>query len=71
MNEASHVLGQDYCLSSEIPSKFPNLFTHAQWEWAMRNRSQNGVGQAVRKVGGRLFINLPVLVEVIEGSHEP
>lgn len=62
--------GSLYCRAKEIPDRYPDLFTHRQWEWVMRNRDTNGVQKAVRRLGSSLFINVDVLLQVLEESHE-
>lgn len=59
-----------YCWSAEIPQRYPRLFSRRRWEWLMRNRHQNGVDRAVRKVGRKYLIHMPTLFEVVEGWSE-
>ena len=58
-----------YCRASDIPARFPELFTQRQWEWLMRNRKNNGLCRATRKIGKRLYINIPVLLDLLEESE--
>ena len=66
----AEVVGHQYCPAREVPERFPDLFTLRRWEWLMRQRQVNGLDRAVRKLGGRLYINLSVLFEIIEESND-
>ena len=47
----------------------PNLFTDAQLRWALRFRDENGLSQAVIKVGRRLYIHRPSFLKWLANQH--
>jgi len=53
-----------------IPDKFPHLYSHKTWVWAVKKRNQNGLAKAFRKVGRKLFVNTIVLAECINSQIE-
>jgi len=54
----------------DIPEKFPHLFTKKSWLWAAKQRHNNGLGKAFRKVGKKLFVNKTVLAACIDAQTE-
>ena len=67
---ASEALVTEYLRAVEIPDLFPNLFSRNQWAWALRNRERNGLYRAVRRLGRRLIVHVPTLLEVIDDHTE-
>ncbi|MDI1292410.1 MAG: hypothetical protein PSV18_06655 [Methylobacter sp.] len=53
-----------------IPERFPHLYTAKSWAWAVKQRNQNGLGRAFRKVGKNLFVNQKVLAQCIDAQIE-
>lgn len=51
-----------------IPDRFPHLYSHKSWAWAVKQRHQNGLAKAFRKVGKNLFVNSKVLAECINSQ---
>lgn len=51
-----------------IPDKFPHLYSHKSWSWAVKQRQHNGLARAFRKVGKQLFVNTQVLAECIDAQ---
>lgn len=61
---------EDICRSPDVPERVPHLFTENQWAWAFRNRHSNGLDRAVTKVGSRYFVNIPVLLDVLQQADD-
>lgn len=51
-----------------IPSRFPHLYNEKSWAWAVKQRNQNGLAKAFRKVGKNLFVNIRVLAQCIDAQ---
>jgi hypothetical protein len=51
-----------------IPNRFPHLYNEKSWAWAVKQRHQNGLAKAFRKVGKNLFVNTKVLAECIDAQ---
>ena len=48
---------------TELPNRYPNLFTQNTIRWLVRNRQENGLEPAIIKVGNKLFVDLTKLTE--------
>ena len=51
-----------------IPERFPHLYSHKSWAWAVKQRQHNGLAKAFRKVGKNLFVNTLALAECIDAQ---
>ena len=52
-----------------IPERFPHLYSDKSWAWAVKQRHNNGLAKAFRKVGKNLFVNIQVLAECIDAQR--
>jgi hypothetical protein len=59
----TNVTLEDIIPSSDIPKKFPHLYSEKSWKWAVVQRKHNGLSRAFRKIGKQLFVNTKVLAE--------
>ena len=66
LHHSEQQLRDNYCPAKEVPERFPNVFSANQWQWAYRNRDQNGISRAVRLFCGKHLVSIPVLLELIE-----
>ncbi len=66
MNNTSHVKLTDLTPYNLIPQKHPHLYSEQSWTWAVKQRYNNGLAPAFRKVGKKLFVNEVVLAECID-----
>jgi len=60
----------DIIPSSDVPKKFPHLYTEKSWRWAVVQRKHNGLSRAFRKIGKSLFVNTRVLAECIDSQTD-
>ncbi|MGZ8908158.1 MAG: hypothetical protein ACXW1U_20845 [Methylobacter sp.] len=57
---------EDIIPASDIPKKYPHLYSEKSWKWAVVQRKNNGLSRAFRKIGKQLFVNTKVLAECID-----
>lgn len=70
MQTNQHTTLNDIVPYKKVPEKFPDLFTHESWIWAVRRRKKNGLEPAFRNIGKQLFVNLHVLAECIDKQNK-
>ncbi len=58
----------DITPSSDVPKKYPHLYSEKSWRWAVVQRKNNGLSKAFRKIGKNLFVNTKVLAECIDSQ---
>lgn len=46
----------------ELTARYPEKFTKSQLQWALRFRDQNGLDEAVVKLGRRLYLHRPTFM---------
>jgi hypothetical protein len=46
----------------ELTARYPDKFTKAQLQWALRFRDENGLDAAVVKLGRRLYLHRPTFM---------
>lgn len=68
MQNPSSVTLTDLIPYQVVPDKFPHLYSHKSWSWAVKQRQHNGLARAFRKVGKQLFVNTQVLAECIDAQ---
>lgn len=49
----------EYDTVDELVERHPEKFTRNQLEWVLRNRDENGLSDAVVKIGKRRYIHRP------------
>ncbi|MBS4028182.1 MAG: hypothetical protein KGZ58_06020 [Ignavibacteriales bacterium] len=60
----------DIIPSSDVPKKYPHLYSEKSWRWAVVQRKNNGLSRAFHKVGKTLFVNTRVLAECIVSNKD-
>ncbi|MEE9339934.1 MAG: hypothetical protein V3U87_17835 [Methylococcaceae bacterium] len=66
MTTKTQVKLDDLTPYKQIPKKYPHLYTDKGWSWAVKQRQNNGLAKAFRKVGKNLFVNEISLAQCID-----
>ena len=61
---------EDLIPSSDVPKKYPHLYSEKSWHHCVNQRKHNGLAKAFRKVGKNLFVNTRVLAECIDSQTD-
>jgi len=68
LNEQKVVCLDDFIASNLIPQNYPDLFSENEWKWMVRQRKNNGLDVAFRKVGKKLYVNKRSLAGCIDAQ---
>jgi hypothetical protein len=66
----TNVTLDDIIPSSDVPKRYPHLYTEKSWKWAVVQRKNNGLSRAFRKIGKQLFVNTKVLAECMDQQSD-
>ncbi len=59
-----------YCSVEQMPENPNYPFTRGQLRYYLLRRHKNGLDQAVRKIGKRIFLNMALFDQWIESQKE-